>query len=100
MLQRASQLREVMILAAGSAVGEELSQSEFAAGKRQISPRNLRFAAQARFQALSSGAEDRLQQTGAEHDMHLSRMSHVDHREEGADFHGRQGLFLAFARRR
>src|SRR5882757_7332528 len=42
-LQRTRQLREVMILAAGGPVGEELTQREFAAGKRQVRPWNLGF---------------------------------------------------------
>src|ERR1700744_1009571 len=58
----AFQLREMMVLAARTAVGEIAAQRVFAAGECQFRPRNAGFVIQRDFQAFRALQKSRLQQ--------------------------------------
>src|SRR6202034_4602197 len=55
--QRPRQLGEMVVLAAGRAVGEILPEREFSARECELAPRNFRLLVQAHLQALWPGRE-------------------------------------------
>src|SRR5688572_8845435 len=83
---------EMMRLDACAAVLDEAPQGEIHAQECDFRPGQLGLVAQHHFEALRAHSEYRARQTGAERDVHLVRVQHVDDGQQRADLDIRQRL--------
>ena len=67
-----------MRLDACATVLDEAPQGKIHAQERDFGPGQIRLVAQHHFQALRAHSEYRARQTGAERDVHLVRVQHVN----------------------